>query len=149
MHGQRAPAARLSWEAQADRVWAHILKRECCFEAKNADLVLWMVAWTRNRLYREAIESPSWIILLLLSLAVCGVGWSLPEVQVDPLHCCLKYRQSLLWHHCLFPQFFSSESFSSPKFISWNKIPYNIFYSQASNLVMLSSSIKAVGELYF
>lgn len=50
---------------------------------------------------------------------------------------------------CLFLQCFSSESFSSPKFISWNKVVYNIFHSQAFNMVMLSSSIKTVGELYF
>lgn len=33
-------------------------------------------------------------------------GLEPPEVQADPLHCCLKYRQCSPWHHFLFPLFF-------------------------------------------
>lgn len=113
--------------------------------ALRQKMYIWSFGWWTEpgtRLPREAMESPSWIVLLLLALAVCGsrLTHSTAAWYTDrPHHGTTAY----------FPLFPSSESFSSPEFISWNKVAYNIFHSQAFNLVMLSSSMKAVGELYF
>lgn len=113
--------------------------------ALRQKMYIWSFGWWTEpgtRLPREAMESPSWIVLLLLALAVCRsrlthstAAWGTDR----PHHGTTAY----------FPLFPSSESFSSPEFISWNKVAYNIFHSQAFNLVMLSSSMKAVGRIVF